>query len=589
MRVCPYCHIYLPESETHCPRDGEQAIKVEAEAIPPSLRERFEFVESFARGGTGTAYLVDDSLTGRHGLLKVLRFGSGAYAAERMRIKRELAKRTSISDGAVAQIIASGETPVEGPTDKSLWLFREWIEGESLKLVLKREGALEPPKALAVAAQIASGLDVLHRAGLLHRDLKPGHIILQPHLSGIPRVTVVDVGLASRIESNVLFRSTSTPSYVSPEQAAGKLVSFRSDLYSLGCVLYEMLVGKPPFTGDDANALLEAHRITPAPVPEIELPESVLSLLASLMSKDPRERPFSAQQVRRTLDPLLPQAVPTGKASTVSSAAGTRPVSIPPLRTATGIPSTPPAPAKAPPAESGRRSVRPPAYPRRMPSAPPEVPAALVPEALARKPVAEPEVQELGTGEIDVIMELPARAGALTESAAAPGQAPREGVELGQTTDDSSEPSSEITHRLQKGEPELAPDKAAVVADNSPTELMSAEHLESVLEAAARDTPESPGESFAAVSRQSDQTEASAQQQGQEQEVETESEELAGSDEETTAFVKSADLADSSAAAHYVPEAAALEAHKQNRHPPVRALPVYPAFPAFQCSVRRRL
>ncbi len=556
MRVCPYCHIYLPETEPSCPRDGEQAIEVEPEAIPVSLGERFEFVESFARGGTGSSYLVDDTLTGRHGLLKVLRFSSGAYAAERMRIKRELAKQTSLSDGAVAQIIASGETPEEGPTGKALWLFREWVEGESLKLLLKRQGALEPPRALAVAAQIASGLDVLHRAGLLHRDLKPGHVILQSHLSGIPRVTIVDVGIAVRIESTALFDLMGTPSYVSPEQAAGKLVSFRSDLYSLGCVLYEMLVGKPPFTGHDVNALLEAHRITPAPVPEMELPDAVLSLLAALLAKDPRERPFSAQQVRRTLDPLLPQAVPTGKASTILSAAGARPASIPPLRTAPGIPS----PVKAAPAaENQPRNVQRPSQPERASSSPPEVSPAPIPEALAREPVAEPEVQELGTGEFDVLMEIPSKAKALAESAAALGRIPKSEDQQypAAVASTPSEPPSEVTQQLQEHEIELAPDKPAGVTDTSPTALISAEHLESVLEAAAQETPESPIERFAAMMRKQEPQEAPFAQQQAPVHGPEEADER---DDETTAFVKGADLVGPGAAAPYAHEAADLAA-----------------------------
>lgn len=515
MRVCPYCNIFLPETETSCPRDGEQAIEIEPEAIPASLRERFEFVESFSRGGTGSAYLVDDTLTGRHGLLKVLRFGAGAYAAERMRIKRELAKQTSLSDATVAQIIASGETPEESPAGKSLWLFREFVEGESLKLVLKREGPLEVPRALAITAQIASGLDVLHRAGLLHRDLKPGHVIIRSHLSGVPRVTIIDVGIAVRIEANTLFDMMGTPSYLSPEQAAGRLVSFRSDLYSLGCVLYEMLVGAPPFTGDDVNAVLEAHRVTPAPVPQVELPEAVLALLAALLAKDPRERPFSAQQVRRTLDPLLPQAMPSGKPSAISTGAG-RPSSIPPLRTAPGIPS----PAKAPPTDNEHRSVPPPAYPDSS-SASSTGSRAPVPEALAREPVAEPEVEELGTGEFDVLMEIPSRAKALAESAVALAKGKPLAAQRQEAASDQAEPASDVTQQLDDADIQLAPDQPAGVTDTSPTRLISAEHLESVLEAAAEDRPESPIEKLAAALKREDAEQASERE------------------DETTAFVKS--------------------------------------------------
>src|SRR5690606_1448243 len=107
-------------------------------------------------------------------------------------------------------------------------------------------------------------------------------------------------------ETGSVFDVMGTPEYVSPEQAKGKLVSFRSDLYSLGCMLHEMLTGAPPFQGTTAE-LLAAHVDKPAPTPQVALPAGVSTLLAQLLAKDPRERPFSAQQVRRALEPFLPE------------------------------------------------------------------------------------------------------------------------------------------------------------------------------------------------------------------------------------------------------------------------------------------
>jgi serine/threonine protein kinase len=103
--------------------------------------------------------------------------------------------------------------------------------------------------ALAISAQLAIGLDELHRAGLLHRDLKPGHVFLATGAQGPIRAQLIEAGVCAtlvRAGNSTLF---GTPGYVAPEQLSGKLVSFRSDLYSLGCVMYEMLAGRPPFTG----------------------------------------------------------------------------------------------------------------------------------------------------------------------------------------------------------------------------------------------------------------------------------------------------------------------------------------------------
>src|SRR5262249_27256196 len=125
----------------------------------------------------------------------------------------------------------------------------------------------------------------------------------------VPKATVIDAGIAASISAGTVFDVSGTPAYLSPEQATGKLVSFRSDLYSLGCVLYEMLCGTPPFVGDDA-ALLKAHASTPAPTPSgaVTRRTGVETLLASLVAKERRARPFSAQQVRRALEPFLPEA-----------------------------------------------------------------------------------------------------------------------------------------------------------------------------------------------------------------------------------------------------------------------------------------
>ncbi|MCZ7683572.1 MAG: protein kinase [Sandaracinaceae bacterium] len=273
------------------------------------VRARFNIVQGYAQGASGELYLADDQQTGRRGVLKLLRLPVNVTPAEKARLKRELVKQATLANPSLAVPLATGDA------NGVPWVFREWVEGVSLRVKLARGGALAVPEALAIAAQMASALDELHRSGLLHRDLKPGHVILNPQPSGLPRVTVIDAGIAARIETGSVFDVMGTPEYVSPEQAKGKLVSFRSDLYALGCVLYEMLTGTPPFTGTPAE-LLEAHASRPAPTPKVELPSNVSTLLAQLLAKEPRERPFSAQQVRRALEPFLPEDAASKREST---------------------------------------------------------------------------------------------------------------------------------------------------------------------------------------------------------------------------------------------------------------------------------
>jgi tetratricopeptide (TPR) repeat protein len=164
---------------------------------------------------------------------------------------------------------------------------------------------------------------------LLHRDVKPGHVILSDGASGMPVAKLIDAGLPGRLPSGSVFDLLGTPAYISPEQVAGKLVSFRSDLYALGCVLFEMLSGLPPFPDSDVQAVLDAHKSTPAPSLDIELPAQVQTLLRAMLAKEPRQRPFSAQQVRRTLEPLLP-------AGAELPALGARPLAGATVRSAAG-------------------------------------------------------------------------------------------------------------------------------------------------------------------------------------------------------------------------------------------------------------
>ncbi len=300
MLVCQLCRLTLSDTEPTCPRDGHPGVPARSADVPAVVRARFAIVQPFAQGASGDLYVADDQQTGRRGLLKLLRLPSNITPAEKARLERELVKQATLGAFTLSVPLATGNA------NGVPWLFREWHEGVSLRVKLTRGGALAVPEALAVTAQIASALDELHRSGLLHRDVKPGHVLLNPQPSGLPRVTLIDAGIAARIDSGSVFDVMGTPGYLSPEQAKGKLVSFRSDLYALGCVLHEMLTGLPVFSGSPTD-LLEAHANEPAPPPQVAVPTGVATLLAQLLAKDPRDRPFSAQQVRRALEPFLPE------------------------------------------------------------------------------------------------------------------------------------------------------------------------------------------------------------------------------------------------------------------------------------------
>lgn len=313
MLVCPFCRIALSPNDPVCPRDGYEGEEAPWVPVPKALHKRFSIIEPFAHGDTGSLYLADEPETGRRGLLKVLSGADTGHQAERQRLRRELVKQATIHCDQLAAPMATGET------DGTLWLFREWVDGVSLAVKLSRDGTLAQPEAMAITAQVATALDQLHRGGLLHRDVKPGHIILQPQPSGLPRVVVIDAGLAKshEIDGRTVM---GTPEYVAPEQLQGKLVSFRSDLYALGCVLHELLTGHPPFVDDDPAAVLRSHVDSEPPPAPSGLPSGLSSLAHSLLARDPQDRPFSAQKLRRALDPFLPDGTPSVKQPTATFA-----------------------------------------------------------------------------------------------------------------------------------------------------------------------------------------------------------------------------------------------------------------------------
>jgi serine/threonine protein kinase/tetratricopeptide (TPR) repeat protein len=349
MRVCPYCHLLLADNESVCPHDATQTTPVEASPVPGALQSKYRDLQPFAQGQTGVLYLGQQTQSAFKGLLKVIPLAR-FEGSERVRLKRELRKQTKLAHDGLPRIVDGGELPQE------LWLFREFVAGESLAQRIRRRGRLEVDEALLITAQVASALDELQRNGLLHRDVKPGHVILESSPKNMPISKLIDAGVAARLPGESVFDLVGTPAYISPEQVSGKLVSFRSDLYALGCMLFEMLTGKPPFPSDNVKAVLDAHKNAKVPDPDVALPAPALALLRALLAKEPRQRPFSAQQVRRTLEPLLPPGAPLPvlQSRAPSSAGG---ISAPPPAAGRGsspgakprssVPPTPPAAARA--------------------------------------------------------------------------------------------------------------------------------------------------------------------------------------------------------------------------------------------------
>jgi serine/threonine protein kinase len=278
--------------------------------VPQFIAGRFRIEREIGTGGMGTVYLATHLGLERPVAVKIIKpeFAGDRDVAERfLREARTMAK---LRHPHAAMIFDAGSLP-----DGRNFIIMEFVEGQTLSQALSLEGRFSPTMVVNIATQICDVLEEAHRLGIIHRDLKPSNIML-----GERGVCVLDFGvakvLASSADSTATHASTGsghlvgTPRYMSPEQCLGQRVGARSDLYSLGVLLYEMLAGRPPFVDPLQSALLVKQATAPAP-PLFKLREDVPRQLAlvihTLLAKRPEDRPRSAALVKSMLERSLVQ------------------------------------------------------------------------------------------------------------------------------------------------------------------------------------------------------------------------------------------------------------------------------------------
>ncbi|WP_326829045.1 serine/threonine protein kinase [Streptosporangium sp. NBC_01810] len=262
------------------------------------LGGRYRPLGRIASGGMGEVWRARDELLGREVAVKLLRAHVAEDPAFRLRFRSEARIAAGLSDPGIAQVFDYAET------DGVAYLVMELVPGESLAGILARDGSLSPKVALDVVHQTARALQAAHRAGVIHRDIKPGNLLVTE--AGVIKIT--DFGIARVLEAAPVTQTgvlLGTAQYVSPEQASGDPLTPATDIYSLGVVAYECLAGRAPFLAETQVAIALMHIGEPPPPLPASIPPAVRDLVMACLSKDPLRRPAGARELSERADVLL--------------------------------------------------------------------------------------------------------------------------------------------------------------------------------------------------------------------------------------------------------------------------------------------
>jgi serine/threonine-protein kinase len=297
VNFCPGCGANLR---------GEGATRVVASPlIGTVIADRYRLLSLLGEGGMGAVYKAEHVRMGKALAVKILRgdFAREAGAVQRFVDEAQIVSR--LSHPHTIAVFDFGEIGVA----EGLYLAMEYVPGKDLAWVLKEGGPLPVPRVITIGQQLLGSLAEAHDAGIVHRDVKPGNVMLMQTRSGEDFTKVLDFGIAKLREENAASITSAgailgTPSYLSPEQARGRDVDARADLYAAGAVLFELIAGRPPFVAGNPMAVVNAHLHDPPPPLQQYAPEAspaVAAVVAKALAKRPEDRYPSADAMREAL------------------------------------------------------------------------------------------------------------------------------------------------------------------------------------------------------------------------------------------------------------------------------------------------
>ncbi|MBY0548095.1 MAG: serine/threonine-protein kinase [Candidatus Obscuribacterales bacterium] len=317
--MCPTCgRIFLQGDKLTCPDDGAELGPIRSDAMIGQIIDgKYKILDVVGAGGMSLVFKAEHLLLNRFVAVKMLHSYLRRDDVSVRRFQQEARACASFDHPNVVPILDFGVARSGQP-----YLVMKFLDGVSLTHILRDRHRLDWKEAVKIFVQVCSALDAAHRIGIIHRDVKPGNIVLTREPDGSDRVRVVDFGIAKMLKDDSSTNQKLTmagevfgsPLYMSPEQCEGLATDARSDMYSLGAVMFETLCGEPPLLGRSATETMQLHMKQRAPsfssvAPDLQVPEELEHVVDKLLAKAPTDRYSSMAEVRLELEKIAASAV----------------------------------------------------------------------------------------------------------------------------------------------------------------------------------------------------------------------------------------------------------------------------------------